>query len=108
MQTLIQAGRMLAAAGIGAREAIALGVIAKMDGKAQSPDIKAALDHCSKDPMAVVGVLKNKGLVRPEANRNGWPFWRLTQEGGRRVDAAMNASAMVSADTQTPKDNGTH
>jgi hypothetical protein len=84
---------MLAAAGIGAREAIALGVIAGMNGKAQSPDIKAALDHCSKDAMAVVGVLKNKGLVRPEANRNGWPFWRLTQEGRRRVDAA-NAGGM--------------
>ena len=88
MQTLIQAGQMLAAAGVGAREAIALGVIAGMGGKAQSPDIKAALDHCSKDPMAVVAVLKNKGLVRPEDNRNGWPFWRLTAEGRRRVDAA--------------------
>ena len=88
MQTLIQAGQMLAAAGVGAREAIALGVIAGMDGKAQSPDIKAALDHCSKDPMAVVAVLKNKGLVRPEDNRNGWPFWVLTTEGRWRVDAA--------------------
>jgi hypothetical protein len=88
MQTLINAGRMLAAAGVGAREAIALGVIAGMDGKAQSPDIKAALDHCSKDPMAVVAVLKGKGLVRPEPNRNGWPFWRLTTEGRLRVDAA--------------------
>ena len=54
-------------------------------------DIKAALDHCSKDPMAVVAVLKNKGLVRPEDNRNGWPFWRLTPEGGRRVHAAARA-----------------
>jgi hypothetical protein len=88
MQTLINAGRMLAAASIGAREAIALGVIAEMQGKAQSPDIKAALDYCSKDPMAVVAVLKNKGLVRPEPNRNGWPFWRLTTEGRLRVDAA--------------------
>jgi hypothetical protein len=88
MQTLINAGRMLVAAGVGAREAIALGVIAGMDGKAQSPDIKAALDHCSKDPMAVVAVLKGKGLVRPEPNRNGWPFWRLTTEGQIRVDAA--------------------
>jgi hypothetical protein len=86
--TLIEAGKMLAAAGVGAREAIALGVIAEMDGKAQSPDIKAALDHCSKDPMAVVAVLKVKGLVRPEQNRNGWPFWLLTAEGLRRVDAA--------------------
>ena len=92
MQTLIQAGRMLAAAGVGAREAIALGVIAEMGGKAQSPDIKSALMHCSKDPMAVVAVLKNKGLVRPEENRNGWPFWRLTAEGRRRVDAANNKS----------------
>ena len=89
--TLIEAGRMLAAAGVGAREAIALGVIAGMNGKAQSPDIKAALDHCSKDPMAVVAVIKNKGLVRPEDNRNGWPFWRLTPEGARRVDAAGGA-----------------
>lgn len=88
MQTLIQAGRMLTAAGVGAREAIALGVIAGMDGRAQSPDIKAELDHCSKDPMAVVAVLKGKGLVRPEDNRNGWPFWGLTAEGRRRVDAA--------------------
>ena len=88
MQTLIQAGKMLAAAGVGAREAIALGVIAEMSGKAQSPDIKAALGHCSKDPMAVVAVLKGKGLVRPQDNRNGWPFWRLTAEGRRRVDAA--------------------
>ena len=86
--TLIEAGRMLAAAGVGAREAIALGIIAEMNGKAQSPDIKAALEHCSKDPMAVVAVLKNKGLVKPEENRNGWPFWRLTPEGARRVDAA--------------------
>ena len=91
MQALINAGKMLAAAGVGAREAIALGVIAGMDGKAQSTDIKAALDHCSKDPMAVVAVLKNKGLVRPEENRNGWPFWRLTQEGRRRVDSLANA-----------------
>ena len=91
MQALINAGRMLAAAGVGAREAIALGVIAGMNGNAQSPDIKAALDHCSKDPMAVVAVLKGKGLVRPEENRNGWPFWRLTQEGRRRVDALANA-----------------
>ena len=88
MQALITAGRMLAAAGVGAREAIALGVIAGMGGKAQSPDIKAALGHCSKDPMAVVAVLKGKGLVRPEPNRNGWPFWRLTTEGRLRVDAA--------------------
>lgn len=88
MQTLIQAGRMLAAAGVGAREAIALGLIAEMDGKAQSPDIKASLEHCSKDPMAVVAVLKNKGLVKPEPNRNGWPFWRLTKEGRLRVNAA--------------------
>jgi hypothetical protein len=88
MQALINAGRMLAAAGVGAREAIALGVIAGMDGKAQSPDIKAALGRCSKDPMAVVAVLKGKGLVRPEPNRNGWPFWRLTTEGQIRVDAA--------------------
>lgn len=96
---------MLAAAGVGAREAIALGVIAEMDGKAQSPDIKAALDHCSKDPMAVVAVLKNKGLVRPEDNRNGWPFWRLTPEGGRRVDVA-NANVLArgeSATSITPK-----
>jgi hypothetical protein len=92
MQALITAGKMLAAAGIGAREAIALGIIAEMQGKAQSPDIKAALDYCSKDPMAVVAVLKNKGLVRPEPNRNGWPFWRLTTEGRLRVDAA-NATA---------------
>lgn len=91
MQTLIQAGRMLAAAGVGAREAIALGLIAEMNGKAQSPDIKAALEHCSKDPMAVVAVLKNKGLVRPEENRNGWPFWRLTKEGMLRVGAAESA-----------------
>ncbi len=90
MQALINAGKMLAAAGVGAREAIALGVIAGMDGKAQSPDIKTALDHCSKDPMAVVAVLKNKGLVRPEENRNGWPFWGLTQEGRRRVDSLAN------------------
>ena len=90
MQTLITAGRMLAAAGVGAREAIALGIIAGMDGKAQSPDIKAALDHCSKDPMAVVAVLKGKGLVQPEPNRNGWPFWRLTTEGRLRVDAASD------------------
>jgi hypothetical protein len=96
MQTLIAAGRMLAAAGVGAREAIALGVIAGMDGKAQSPDIKAALDYCSKDPMAVVAVLKGKGLVRPEPNRNGWPFWRLTQEGRRRV-AAANAQTLAPA-----------
>ena len=88
MQTLIQAGQVVAAAGVGAREAIALGVIAGMDGKAQSPDIKAALDHYSRDPMAVVAVLKRKGLVKPEDNRNGWPFWRLTAEGRRRVDAA--------------------
>jgi hypothetical protein len=88
MQALIPAGKMLAAAGVGAREAIALGIIAGMDGKAQSPDIKAALDHCSKDPMAVVAVLKGKGLVRPEPNRNGWPFWRLTAEGRQRVNAA--------------------
>ena len=90
MQALITAGKMLAAAGVGAREAIALGIIAGMDGKAQSPDIKAALDHCSKDPMAVVAVLKVKGLVRPEPNRNGWPFWRLTAEGRRRVNAARD------------------
>ena len=89
--TLIEAGKMLAAAGVGAREAIALGVIAEMNGTAQSPAIKAALDHCSKDPMAVVAVLKNKGLVRPDENRNGWPFWRLTPEGARRVDAAARA-----------------
>ena len=89
--TLIKAGKMLAAASVGAREAIALGVIAEMNGSAQSPDIKAALDHCSKDPMAVVAVLKNKGLVRPDENRNGWPFWRLTPEGRRRVDAAEAA-----------------
>jgi hypothetical protein len=104
MQALINAGRMLAAAGVGAREAIALGIIAGMDGKAQSPDIKAALDHCSKDPMAVVAVLKSKGLVQPEPNRNGWPFWRLTTEGRLRVDAA-NAQAMASADEKTtPKE----
>lgn len=88
MQTLINAGQMLAAAGVGAREAIALGVIAEMGGEAQSPDIKAALDHCSKDPMAVVAVIKGKGLVRPEYNSRGWPFWILTAEGRRRVDAA--------------------
>jgi hypothetical protein len=40
--------------------------------------------------MAVVAVLKGKGLVRPEPNRNGWPFWRLTAEGRRRVDAARD------------------
>jgi hypothetical protein len=83
--TLIEAGKMLAAAGVGAREAIALGVIAGMDGKAQSPDIKAALEHCSKDPMAVVAVLKRKGLVRPVENRNGWPFWELTPEGATKI-----------------------
>jgi len=88
MQTLIQAGQMLAAIGVGAREAIALGVIAEMKGKAQSPDIKAALNHCSKDPMAVVAVLKAKGLVRPEENRNGWPFWRITVGARMRLDAA--------------------
>ena len=103
MQTLINAGRMLAAAGVGAREAIALGVIAGMDGKAQSPDIKAELDHCSKDPMAVVAVLKSKGLVRPEENRNGWPFWRLTVEGRRRVEALANARAVTPA---TEQDHG--
>ena len=108
MDSLTDAGKMLAAAGVGAREAIALGVIAGMDGKAQSVDIKAALDWCSKDPMAVVAVLKNKGLVQPVENRNGWPFWRLTQEGRRRVESLENAKAMASADTQTPKENGTH
>jgi hypothetical protein len=40
--------------------------------------------------MAVVAVLKGKGLVWPEPNRNGWPFWRLTAEGRRRVDAARD------------------
>lgn len=79
---------MLAAIGVGAREAIALGVIAEMKGKAQSPDIKAALHHCSKDPMAAVAVLKAKGLVRPEDNRNGWPFWRITVGARLRLDAA--------------------
>jgi hypothetical protein len=38
--------------------------------------------------MAVAAVLKSKGLVRPEENRNGWPFWRLTTEGRLRVDVA--------------------
>lgn len=90
MDSLIQAGKMLAAAGVGAREGIALGVIAGMDGNAQSVDIKQSLGWCSKDPMAVVAVLKNKGLVRPVENRNGWPFWRLTPEGLRRVQAAAN------------------
>jgi hypothetical protein len=42
--------------------------------------------------MAVVAVLKGKGLVRPEPNRNGWPFWRLTTEGRLRVDAASEKS----------------
>lgn len=88
MDSLIKAGKMLAAAGVGAREGIALGVIAAQDGKAQSVDIKEALGWCSKDPMAVVAVLKGKGLVRPVENRNGWPFWRLTPEGLRRVQAA--------------------
>lgn len=101
MQALINAGKMLAAAGVGAREAIALGVIAGMDGKAQSPDIKTALDHCSKDPMAVVAVLKNKGLVRPEENRNGWPFWGLTQEGRRRVDVVENDQSPPVGATET-------
>jgi len=87
MQALINAGQMLAAIGVGAREAIALGIIAEMDSKAQSPDIKAALGHYSKDPMAVVAVLKGKGLVRPEGNRNGWPFWRITAEARMRLDA---------------------
>jgi hypothetical protein len=50
--------------------------------------------------MAVVAVLKGKGLVRPEPNRNGWPFWRLTTEGLLRVDAA-SALAMASADEKT-------
>lgn len=104
MQTLIEAGRMLAVAGVGAREAIALGVIAEMQGKAQSPDIKAALEHCSKDPMAVVAVLKNKGLVSPQENRNGWPFWRLTPEGMRRVDAANVTSPATAGDGT--KDHG--
>jgi hypothetical protein len=103
MQALINAGRMLAAAGVGAREAIALGVIAGMDGKAQSPDIKTALDHCSKDPMAVVAVLKGKGLVRPEPNRNGWPFWQLTTEGRLRVDAALEDDQAHATGTNTPK-----
>ena len=98
--TLIEAGKMLAAAGVGAREAIALGVIAGMNGKAQSLDIKAALDHCSKDPMAVVAVLKNKGLVKPDENRNGWPFWRLTPEGGRRVDAASDEMKDAKGETK--------
>ena len=106
MQTLIQAGQMLAAAGVGAREAIALGVIAGMDGKAQSPDIKAALRCCSKDPMAVVAVLKRKGLVEPEENRNGWPFWVLTEEGRRRVDAA-NAIGEARANNAAPNQNQT-
>jgi len=87
MQTLIHAGQMLAAIGVGAREAIALGVIAEMRGKAQSPDIKAAMGHYSKDPMAVVAVLKGKGLVKPADNRNGWPFWRITAETRMRLDA---------------------
>jgi hypothetical protein len=102
MQALINAGRMLAAAGVGAREAIALGVIAEMQGKAQSPDIKAALDHCSKDPMAVVAVLKSKGLVTPEPNRNGWPFWRLTPEGRLRVDAANDPAHATGTNTSMP------
>jgi len=102
MQALINAGKMLAAAGVGAREAIALGVIAGMDGKAQSPDIKTALDHCSKDPMAVVAVLKSKGLVRPEENRNGWPFWRLTAEGLRRVDSLANEKGDAPGSIETP------
>jgi hypothetical protein len=38
--------------------------------------------------MAVVAVLKAKGLVRPEDNRNGWPFWRITAEARMRLDAA--------------------
>ena len=100
--TLIEAGKMLAAAGVGAREAVALGVIAEMQGRAQSLDIKAALEHCSKDPMAVVAVLKNKGLVRPEDNRNGWPFWWLTPEGGRRVDAANDQAHATGTNTSNP------
>jgi hypothetical protein len=51
--------------------------------------------------MAVVAVLKSKGLVQPEPNRNGWPFWRLTTEGRLRVDAA-NVDVLAPAGEKTP------
>jgi hypothetical protein len=41
--------------------------------------------------------------VRPEENRNGWPFWRLTVEGRRRVEALANARAVTPA---TEQDHG--
>jgi hypothetical protein len=100
---LIQAGKMLAAIGVGAREAIALGVIHQMGGKAQSPDIKAAMDAESKDPMAVVAILKNKGLVRAIENRNGWPFWELTPEAEARISSTKTNDPAHATGTNTSK-----
>lgn len=88
MNDLHRAGLTLAAIGVGAREAVALGVIAAANGKAQAVDVKEALKGYSKDPGAVIAILKNKGLAKPEDNRNGWPFWRLTAEAIRRINAA--------------------
>lgn len=84
-----QAGVLLARLNIGPCEAIALGVIAKMQGKAQARHIREALDEHSKNPRAVAQVLRKKMFVRTVENPAGYAYWQLTAHG---VQAIINAS----------------
>jgi hypothetical protein len=84
-----QAGVLLARLNIGPCEAIALGVIAKMKGEAQSRHVREALEEHSKNPAAVIQVIRKKGLIRPVENPSGFPFWQLTADG---VQAILKAT----------------
>lgn len=88
---LTKSAELLARLNIGPREGIALGVIHQHNGSAQAHHIKEALGEFSKDPMAVVAILKNKGLAEAVKNPHGYPFWRLTPHGVKAVAESLTA-----------------
>lgn len=76
---LITASELLARLKVGPKEGLALGVIASLGGTAQSHHVMARLGHYSKDPSAILSVLRKKGLIKNTGQvRGSTPFWSLT------------------------------
>jgi hypothetical protein len=59
-----------------------------MGGKAQSRHVREALGELSPDGSAVLYVLRKKKFVERVENPTGYPFWRVSPGGMKRIGKA--------------------
>ncbi len=86
---LLKAARTVLKLGVGPREAVALGVIHALKGRAQVRDVKEALDATTPRASSIISVLKKKGLVLIIDNPEGWPFYKVTQAAINKINQSL-------------------